>query len=308
MRDNRIILEAKRETLKTRARVIEGIRRFFNLREYLEVTTPVRIPAPAPEPHIDAVPSGGWFLQTSPEIAMKRLLAAGYGKIFQICPCFRAAERGTRHLPELTMLEWYAPAVDYRSMMVECEDLVLFLSRHLGQGDTVSYGGQPVDLQGPWERITVNEAFLRYTGHTAEDALRRGIFDEEIAFAVEPALPKDRPVILHDYPASQAALARLKPGDPTVAERFEIYIGGLEIANAFTELTDPAEQRARFLRDRDERKNSGKTDYPLPEPFLRELEHMPPASGVALGVDRLVMLFTGAAAIDDVVAFTPETL
>ena len=308
MLEDRIILERKRESLKVRARTIEGIRRFFRRRDYLEVTTPVRIPAPAPEPHIDAVPSGGWFLQTSPEIAMKRLLSAGYGKIFQICPCFRAAERGSRHLPELTMLEWYAPEVDYLHMMAECEDLLLFLSRHLGRGDKILYRGKTIDLCGPWERITVDEAFLQYTGHSAGEALRRGTFDEEMAFSIEPALRKDRPVILHDYPASQAALARLKPGDPAVAERFEIYIGGLELANAFTELTDPEEQRERFIRDREERKKSGKTDYPLPEPFLRELEHMPPSSGVALGVDRLVMLFTGAAAIDEVVAFTPETL
>ncbi len=301
-------LRAKRENLKVRAAVVEGIRRFFAGRGYLEVSTPVRIPAPAPEPHIDAIPSHGWFLQTSPEIAMKRLLAAGYGRIFQVCPCFRLDERGSRHLSEFTLLEWYADGADYRDMMAECEDLVLFVSRHLGRGDRIDFRGQPIDLAGPWERITVDEAFRKYAGRTAEEALRTGSFDEDIAFSVEPALRKDRPVILYDYPASQASLARLKETDPSVAERFECYISGMELANAFTELTDPAEQRERFVRDREERKRAGKTDYPLPESFLEELRRMPPSSGVALGVDRLVMLFTGAASIDDVVPFTPEIL
>jgi lysyl-tRNA synthetase class 2 len=308
MRDVLALLRAKREYLKVRAAVVEGIRRFFAGRGYLEVSTPVRIPAPAPEPHIDAVPSHGWFLQTSPEIAMKRLLAAGYGRIFQVCPCFRLDERGSRHLSEFTLLEWYAAGADYRDMMAECEDLVLFVSRRLGRGDRIDFRGQPIDLSGPWERITVDEAFRKYAGRSAEEALRTGKFDEDIAFSVEPQLRKDRPVILYDYPASQASLARLKETDPSVAERFECYIGGMELANAFTELTDPAEQRERFVRDREERKQAGKTDYPLPEPFLEELRYMPPSSGVALGVDRLVMLFTGAASIDDVVPFPPEIL
>lgn len=308
MQDVLAHLRAKRENLKVRAAVVDGIRQFFAGRGYMEVATPVRIPAPAPEPHIDAVPSHGWFLQTSPEIAMKCLLAAGYGRIFQVCPCFRLDERGSRHLSEFTLLEWYADGVDYRNMMAECEDLVRFVSRRLGRGDRIDFRGQAIDLAGPWERITVDEAFRKYAGRTAEEALRTGSFDEDIAFSVEPALRKDRPVILYDYPASQASLARLKETDPSVAERFECYIGGMELANAFTELTDPEEQRERFVRDREERRRAGKTDYPLPESFLEELHRMPPSSGVALGVDRLVMLFTGAASIDDVVPFTPEIL
>jgi len=239
---------------------------------------------------------------------MKRLLAAGYGRIFQVCPCFRLDERGSRHLSEFTLLEWYAAGADYRDMMAECEGLVLFVSRHLGRGDRIDFRGQTIDLAGPWERITVDEAFRKYAGRSAEEALRSGSFDEDIAFSIEPELRRDRPVILYDYPASQASLARLKETDPSVAERFECYIGGMELANAFTELTDPAEQRERFVRDREERRRAGKTDYPLPESFLEELRRMPPSSGVALGVDRLVMLFTGAASIDEVVPFPPEIL
>ncbi len=294
--------------LAERARIIGEIRRFFNEEGYLEVETPLRIPAPAPESHIDPIPSAAWFLHTSPELCMKRLLAAGYERIFQICHCWRAEERGRLHLPEFTMLEWYRTDTGYFGLMDECEALIRSVGAAIGLKERLVYGGREISLQGQWERITVADAFARYTPYSLAEALRRDLFDEVMVNDIEPHLGNDGPVFIHDYPASRGALARLKPDDPSVAERFELYIGGVELANAFTELTDPAEQRTRFLREREMRLSLGKTVCPIPEKFLEELAHMPPAAGIALGLDRLIMIFLQAASIDEVVAFTPEEL
>jgi lysyl-tRNA synthetase class 2 len=296
------------EALRLRARMIRAIRRFFLEQDFLEVETPLRIPAPAPESHIDAVASGEWFLHTSPELCMKRLLAAGYPRIFQVCKCFRAGERGDRHLPEFTILEWYRGGVDYRTLMDDCEALIAYVAGELGFGGGVSRQGREIRLEVPWERITVREAFTRYATKTADAALRMDRFDEILACEVEPHLGKDRPVFLYEYPVELGALARVKEGDPGIAERFELYMAGIELANAFSELTDAREQRRRFEEAARDRSRSGGLPYPMPERFLSALPQMPPSAGIALGVDRLAMLFADKSRIDDVVAFTPESL
>ncbi len=301
-------LAGKRRALTQRARIIGEIRRFFIGEGYLEVETPLRIPAPAPEAHIDALPSLTWFLHTSPELCMKRLLAAGFPRIFQICRCWRAAERGRLHLPEFTMLEWYRAGTDYFGLMDECEALVCHVAAALGRGDGIMFRGREISLCRPWERITVAEAFARYTSYTHGEALERDLFDDLMVEEIEPRLGVGRPTFIYDYPACRGALARLKGSDPTVAERFELYIGGLELANAFSELTDPVQQRDRFIAEGEHRRALGKSAYPMPEPFLEELANMPPAAGIALGLDRLVMVLLDAATIDQVVAFTPEEL
>jgi len=301
-------LSRKRDTLAARARIIGEIRRFFSKGGYLEVETPLRIPAPAPESHIDAIPSLDWYLQTSPEICMKRMLAAGFERLFQISHCWREGERGKLHVPEFTMLEWYRSDSDYIDLMDECELLLRSVSEATGLGCKIGRNGVTVNLEGGWERLTVMEAFVRYGGISMEEALKRDIFDEIMVEKVEPYLGIDRPTFIHDFPAERGALARLKPDDPSVAERFELYIAGIELANAFSELTDPKEQRQRFIEEREYRQAGDKRVYPLPESFLDELAQMPPAAGIALGVDRLVMLLTGAETIDQVVAFTPEEL
>jgi lysyl-tRNA synthetase class 2 len=301
-------LSRKRTALAARARLIAGIRSFFIKGGYLEVETPLRIPAPPPESHIDAVPADGWFLHTSPELCMKRMLAAGYEQLFQICHCWRAGERGAFHLPEFTMLEWYRTGANYLDLMDDCETLIRSLAAGIGLEDKIVYRGRIIDLAGVWPRISVREAYSRYAGTTMEQALKEDRFDEEMVLAIEPMLGLDRPVFLYDYPAERGALARLKKTDPTVAERFELYIGGVEIANAFSELIDVDEQRARFVQEAAFRHSSGKTPYPFPERFLTELSAIPPAAGIALGVDRLVMVLLDAASIDEVVAFTPEDL
>lgn len=301
-------LSAKRDALLIRARMVQAIRAFFVQEGFLEVETPVRIPAPAPEANIDAPPSGSWFLQTSPEIAMKRLLSAGYPKLFQICRCFREGERGARHLPEFTMLEWYRSCADYESLMADCENLLNFVAASLGVKEVQGRTGTKVVLAPPWKRITVAEAYRVFAGKSAEEALSEGSFDELMVERVEPHLGVGAPAFLVDYPAKLAALSRLKPGNPLVAERFELYIDGLELANGFSELNDPAEQRTRFERERDERAARGASPYPFPEKFLSELGNMPPSAGIALGLDRLAMLFAGKLSIGEVVAFTPEDL
>jgi len=296
------------ENLRLRAKIIQAVRRFFIDRDYLEVEIPYRIPAPAPEAHIDAIASESWFLQTSPELFMKRLLAAGYPRIFQICRCFRENERGSRHLPEFTMLEWYCAGSDYGLQMDLCEDLIRFAAHDTGTGDHFVYQGEKIDLKKPWNRMTVAVAFEKFASIPMDNALVQDRFDEVMAGEIEPHLGRKKPLFLFDYPASRGALARLKPGNRSLAERFELYIAGLELCNTFTELTDHDEQRRRFEKETAERCEAGKRVYPMPEKFLASLKLMPDASGSALGIDRLVMLFADSTKIDDVVAFTPEEL
>jgi lysyl-tRNA synthetase class 2 len=298
-----------RKNLIIRAQVIQALRNFFIDNDYLEVETPIRITAPAPEAHIDAVESGNWFLQTSPEICMKRLLAAGFPRIFQICKCFRQGERGRLHLPEMTLLEWYRADSNYQDMMNECESLFTAVAREMGsKEDMLIYQGNKISLTPPCPRISVSAAFDKFGSISLKAALEQDQFDEIMATEIQPNLGQTQPNFLYDYPASSGALARLKPQDPRYAERFELYIGGLEICNAFSELTDPVEQRTRFESEQEHRLKSGKPIHPMPHKFLGALKDMPEASGNALGIDRLVMLFTDSRKIDDVVAFTPEEL
>jgi lysyl-tRNA synthetase class 2 len=301
-------LRTKQNRLKARARIIQLVRQFFIRRDFLEVETPLRTPTQAPEEHTDAVRSEGWLLATSPELPMKRLLAAGYERIFQICKAFRGRERGTLHVPEFVLLEWYRAQREYRSLMDDCEQLLLEVAAGLEIETSVTYQGTSISLAAPWPRITVKEAFRKWAGWGPGPAPDPDRFTHDMVSLVEPALVGGSPVFLTDYPASMAALARLKPGDPSVAERFELYAGGLELANGFSELTDPVEQRDRFEKASEERARQGRAVYPIPETFLSALETMPPSAGIALGIDRLVMLLTDAATIDDVVAFAPEEL
>lgn len=303
-----------------RARVIRAVRRFFEQRDFLEVETPLLIPAPAPEPHLLPQPAGRWFLQTSPELCMKRLLARGHDKIFQICKCFRRQERGRRHVPEFTMLEWYRAGADYRALMDDCEQLLTEVAAEPAVAPetlpenpsvTLTLPGKPgrrVSLALPWERLTVAEAFRRYTELEVDQALRRDLFEQLLVEKIEPHLGCARPTFLYDYPAPLAALARTKPGQPELAERFEFYVAGIELANGFSELIDPMEQRRRFEVDRRLIRAAGRRPPPMPEPFLAELDAMPQAAGIALGLDRLVMIMLGEENIDQVLAFTPEQL
>lgn len=288
--------------------MVQAIRAFFINQGFLEVDTPYLQPALAPEAHIQAYGVGDVFLQTSPELCMKRLLASGCGNIFQISHAFRRNERGDRHLPEFTILEWYRIHADYTDLMTDCEALLRHLSQCPDLREAIFCGDQQMNFERPFERLSVTAAFDRHAPVSLDAAMKRGRFDDFLVQYIEPNLGLKTPAILYDYPASLAALARLKPENRNLAERFELYVGGVELANGFSELNDAAEQRARFRDELKKMNERGRRCSPMPERFLRALDHVPEAAGIALGVDRLAMVLTGAEAIDDVVAFTPESL
>ncbi len=301
----------KYDALWLRARVIKAVRDYFWGRGYLEVETPLLIPANAPEEYINPViAASSWQLQTSPEICMKRLLCAGHQRLFQISHCWRADERGSRHLSEFTMLEWYRAGCDYRALMIDCEELLQYVLQSCrSEYQYFVHKSKIVDPRAIWERISVQEAFSRFGNCSVWDCLKKGTYEEILTAVVEPALAQiGAPVILLDYPVELAALARVKPEDTNLAERFELYVGGLELANGFSELNDPLEQRRRFETANGARSCAGHAVLPLPGPFLDTLQLMPDSAGIALGIDRLVMLTAGVDSIDAVVAFTPETL
>lgn len=294
--------------LKTRSLVIHHTRDFFLGHDFLEVETPIRCPSIIPEAHIDPLLSEGQYLQASPELCMKRLLSRNLQKIFQICKCFRKNEQGPFHLPEHTLLEWYDTKATYLDLMDQCQGLLRHIAEKLGLGTALIYQDQVIDLSPPFDRITVEQAFDTHGSKPALKALEDGSFDELMGFEVEPCLGQERPCILYDYPAPMASLAKLKPDDEKLAQRFELYVAGIELANGFTELNDPILQRQRFVLENQIRSDRGQSSLPLPEKFLTDLKTMPDAAGIALGVDRMVMLFCNATTIDEVVAFVPETL
>jgi lysyl-tRNA synthetase class 2 len=306
---------ASLSALRLRARLLAEVRYFFQERGVLEVETPLLAAAPVTDPHLDTFSCRGHvageqqelFLQTSPEYAMKRLLAAGSGPIFQISKAFRCGEQGRHHNPEFTILEWYRPGFDHHDLMAEIDEL---LAATLGCPAA--------------ERLSFAEAFDRYAGidpHTADTGQLRaralalghtGLDSDDpdlwldllLSQQVQPRLGRGRPTFLHDYPARQAALARVRDGQPPVAERFELYLEGTELANGYHELTDAEEQRQRFAADLARRQALARPAVPVDEHLLAALTAgMPACAGVALGFDRLVLVAAGATHLSEVLAF-----
>lgn len=326
---------ARARYLAARGAALRAVRRFFEAEGFAEVDTPALQISPGLEPHLRAFattldePGAGlrpFFLHTSPEFAMKKLLAAGVPKLFQLAHAFRNGERGATHHPEFTLLEWYRAGATYQTLMTDCERLLTAVLEAVGVPQ-YNWQGQAVDPHRPWRRETVASVFADRCGidilATAPDpeqprldllaaaarpigiAPHPGDDWDDLFFRIfleriEPTLGIGVPAILADYPIAMAALARAKPGDPRLAERFEVYIGGLELANGFSELTDPVEQRQRFERGGARKRARYGEAYPIDEDFLAALAAMPPSAGIALGFDRLVMLASGAARIDDV--------
>ncbi len=289
--------------LERRALIYDLIRAFFRSEGFLEVETPLLVPTVAPEKYIAPFAVNGWFLSTSPELHMKRLLSAGYTKIFQICHSFRKSERGQLHNPEFTMMEWYRVGVDYKGIIQDTERLVSTLAHKLNHRSTVRYQGNEIDLAHPWTRVTVQDAFLRSAGWDPFNRLDEERFEVDLVEKVIPSFDTGRPTVLLDYPVAMASLARLRPGSQPVAERAEVFIGGLELANAYSELNDAAEQEKRFKQEIETLKREGKRNIVMPEKFLKSLSSLPECGGIALGIDRLVMLFCDSASIDEVIAF-----
>ena len=237
---------------------------------------------------------------------MKRLLAAGYPLIYQMGSCFRRGEFGTRHHPEYTMLEWYRADANYTDILLDTKALLLEVARQVLGKTTLTRHGRQIPLDR-WDCLAVSQAFIQAAGWDPAAQFDADRFDLDLVDKVEPSLPQDVPVVLMDYPAPAAALSRRKPGDPRIAERWELYIAGLELANAYTELTDPDEQIRRFEDWNRQRQALGKEPYPLDQAFLEALKSgMPPSGGIALGVDRLVMLLTGASSLDEVMPFREQ--
>ncbi|MBF0176673.1 MAG: EF-P lysine aminoacylase GenX [Magnetococcales bacterium] len=298
---------ATREILAGRARILAEVRRFFAKRGVLEVETPLLSPEVVPEAHLEPLPCAGGFLHTSPEATMKRLVAAGYGAIFQICRVFRADEAGRWHNPEFTMLEWYRPGWRLEQLMGEVTELVgHFVARSAPRTLTWRELYRRHALVDP-DAATWEELAARTTSPT-EGLDRDGVLDLLFVEWIEPALALEKGMVLvTGFPASRAAMAQVDPGPPPVARRCELYVDGVELANGYQELTDPAEQRQRLARVNMRRQAQGLSPLPVDAKFLAALGHgLPECAGVALGVDRLVMLALGCARIQDVLAFPAD--
>ncbi len=292
--------------------LLQALRSFFYTRQYLEVDTPLRLPVIIPESHIQPFVSEECFLQTSPELCMKLLLAEGNSKIFQICHCFRKEEHGGLHQGEFTMLEWYQAGWNYYDLMGECEELLCELVQLFQNWSGVSTAtnilrqGKTISLKPPWQKMTVTEAFQQFGGVSAFQAMEEDCFDEILVEKIEPNLGWDCPLFLYDYPAQLASLARKKTDNPTLAERFELYIAGIELANGFSELIDAEEQADRFAEEISMIKKANGYKVSMPDVLLRSLGKMTETAGIALGVDRLLMLLSGRASIEEVVSFTAD--
>jgi lysyl-tRNA synthetase class 2 len=302
---------ALRRNLPLRARLLDGLRAFFRDKGFLEVETPIACASPGVETHLAAFELRGAglheprYLTTSPEFHMKRLIAAGFDRVFQVTRAFRAAEFGDRHNPEFTMVEWYRVGETYEAIMDDAEELLWALGDAVGIEDAPAVAGMrgPSLLVPPYPRIPFATAFAR-AGAGDPFPLSPEERDQVLVETVEPTLGRDTPEFLIEYPVDQASLARVKPGDPRVAERFELYSGGLELANGFTELPDADEYVARCETDLRERERLGLPAYPIDRRYVSMLrDGLPPCAGVALGFDRVAMLLLGASTIRDVIAF-----
>ncbi len=295
-----MLKESKRLFLEKRHKILKAIRSFFEKEGFLEVETPLRVPAPTPENHIEPFSSEDWFLITSPELQMKMLLAEGYDKIYQICKVFRKGERGRLHLPEFTLLEWYRAGANYEKTMEDTIRLIRFVGEALEMPDPFLYQGMKLSYSGRRRVFTVEELFNSLAGWNPLEMPDSERFSFDLVEKVEPFLKFSTPTIVKDYPLSESALARC---NERTCERFEVYWGGIELANGYSELSDEKELRKRFSMVMEK-----KSYLRMPESFLKICSNLPLCSGVALGVDRLVMIFTGASSIDQVVTFCPEEL
>lgn len=329
---SRVSDKRRQNGVKTRTRVENAIRSFFLTRGFDEVRTPLLVESPGMEPYIRPIElkleAGRAFLPTSPEFAMKKLLAGGLEKIFQMGPCFRLEPVSRTHFPEFTMLEWYEAHRNYFELMQTTEQMVEAVAMAVHGKPQFEFNGSEIDVRTPWKRITIEELFQEFAGHdlrrhpswdglnetckrlrlTPEASINNDTWDD-LFFkiwlnTIEPRLPQDRAVIVHRYPPPQAALSVLEQDSDGTrwARRFEVFIGGLELANAFEELRDPREQRERFVKDMQLRQQVFGDAFPpnpIDEEFISALEEgLPPTSGIALGVDRLIMLAANEPDID----------
>jgi lysyl-tRNA synthetase class 2 len=299
--------------LRARALARAVVRRYFDDRGFLEVDTPSLVPAPGTEVQIEPISSDAGYLNPSPELQMKRLLAGGLPRIYQLGHAFRGAEHGVLHEGEFTMLEWYRAHEGYTAVLADTEQIVTRTVKAVSGSTRLTVQNRVIDCKPPFDRITVQQAFQRHADVADASALAasdENRYFELLVSRVEPALAShNKPVFLMDYPLSQAALARPCPDSPGYAERFELYLAGVELCNGYGELTDSDEQRARFQADNAKRRQRGQRELPIDEKFLTALRAgLPPCSGNALGFDRLLMLALEAPSIERVMAFPRSQL
>ncbi len=323
--------------LTIRAKILRHIRHFFDEHGFIEVETPLLAHSPGMEPFLESFSTEYFdesagklrrlYLPTSPEFHMKRLLSEGFDRIYQVTRAFRNNESGPMHHPEFTMLEWYRGGAGYDQIMADSEEMISAVATQVSGTPMIHGNSREISLLPPWDRITVREAWHRYAGidldqcGTVENLRRAGkeagvenlqesddwetLYFKIFLTCIESKLGVEKPVILYEYPASMAALARIKPQDPSVALRFEIYIDGIELGNAFDELTDPLVQAQRIEEAREQQICMNREPFPRDEFFMAALEKgIPPSAGIALGVDRLVMLILGTRDIQDVLSYS----
>lgn len=328
------------EQFFVREKVIRATRQFFDVNGFHEVEVPLLIAYPPAESYVDVFAtqlnnrlgkSMHAYLSTSPEVALKKLLTAGIGNCYCVTKSFRNGETDSKtHNPEFTILEWYRVGAPYEAIMEDCELWVLSLSQSVGKNHRISYQGNSIDLSPPWERITMKEAFGRYAGvdfdrfldmHSAREIARQKgysvadynsweeLYNQIFLNEVESHLGVGKPMILTEFPGSMAALAENKPEDPRYALRFELYIGGLELADCYQELTDPIEQERRFQIQLEEVEKKGHTTYAYDHDFIDALKTgLPRCSGIAVGMDRMMMLLADVATIEDITFFPASQL
>ncbi|OGV17327.1 MAG: hypothetical protein A2X47_05120 [Lentisphaerae bacterium GWF2_38_69] len=294
-----------KDNLILRSHIIREIRSCFYHDGFLEIETPVAIKAPAPEDYINAPQAGAHFLRSSPELQMKRMVAAGYHKIFQIGQCFREGEIGNRHNVEFTMLEWYETKQNYLGLMEFLKKIIFKTVVRVKGTPLVNFRGQEIDFSLDWDVFTIREAFKKFADTDPETAIANDEFEIILVEKIEPNLPKDRGVLLKDYPSSMAALSKINDKCPETAERCELYLGGIEISNAYSELVDYNEQIIRFAKAHATRKRQGLPEYQEDNDFFDALKYgIDDFAGCALGIDRLVMVISDAPDIKSVNSFT----
>ncbi|MCX8008536.1 MAG: EF-P lysine aminoacylase EpmA [Patescibacteria group bacterium] len=315
-----------------RERIIKNVRSFFDNQNFHEVETPILVEHPPAESYIEIFETAlldrnrnpyQAYLSTSPEVALKKLLVAGIGNCYAITKSFRNMETNSYlHNPEFTILEWYRVGANYKEIMNDCEELFFHLADFQ---KTIQYQGMDIDISPPWERLTIKEAFRRWANvdfdlfleeeNAREIATKKGyrvnegntweeLYNQIFLNEIEPHLGKKKPVILYEFPGAMGALARKKPDDPRYAERFEFYIAGLELGDCYSELTDPVEQEERFKNEIEEIQRRGRTVYEYDHDFIDALhEGLPECSGIAVGLDRVIMIFANVSTIQDTLFF-----
>ena len=291
-----MLSKQKINTLKTRAKIISAIRSFFENQNFIEVETPLKTPAPLPEQNIDAIKCGDCYLATSPEPYMKRLVADGFDKIFQITKCFRNGEIGDKHNIEFSMLEWYRKDADYLNLIDDAKNLLNFICRKTALHNIFS----------DWEIISLDDAWEKFTDSTLDDIPDGFVFDKTMVEKIEPGLNVNLPVIVIDFPACFSPMCKQKSDNPYRAERLEIYFNGIELGNGCTEQIDKKIQIKRLRDEQQARTQMGKDLYPWPNEFVDSIDNMPPSAGMAIGIDRLIMILCGVDKIEDVIAFTEK--